>query len=64
MTKNGAKLTHAKQHYSREKVSNMPTKEVKQINQVKITYLSEKENEYGTNHFFQVFKYITFTRTN
>ena len=32
----------------------MPTKEVKQIKEIKVKYLSEKENEYGTNHFFQV----------
>ena len=32
----------------------MSTKEVKQIREIKLTYLSEKENEYGINHFFQV----------
>ena len=33
----------------------MPTaKEVKQIKEIKVKYLSEKENEYGTNHFFAV----------
>ena len=54
MTKNGAKLTHAKQHSSRENASNMDTKEIKQINQIKLEILFEKESEYGTNHFFQV----------
>ena len=49
MTKN-----KKKQHSSREKASNMDTKEVKQIKEIKLKYLSEKENEYGTNHFFQV----------
>ena len=32
----------------------MSTKEVKQIKEIKLKYLSEKENEFGTNHFFQV----------
>ena len=53
MTKN-----KKKQHSSREKASNMDTKEVKQIKEIKLKYLSEKENEYGTNHFFQVL-YVT-----
>ena len=50
MTKRGAQLTHAKQHSSRENATAMPTKELKKI---KLTYLLEKENEHGTNHFFQ-----------
>ena len=40
-----------KHHSSRENITNMSTKEVKEI---KLKYLSEKENEYGTNHFFEV----------
>ena len=32
----------------------MPTKEVKQIKGIKLRYLSQKENEYGTNHLYQV----------
>ena len=32
----------------------MSTKEVKEIKEIKLKYLSEKKNEYGTNHFFQV----------
>ena len=39
-------------HSSRENTTNMSTKEVKQITEIKLKYLSEKENEYGTNHFF------------
>ena len=54
MTKNGAQLTHAKHHSSRENASNMSTKEFKQIRETKLKYLSEKQNEYGTNHFSQV----------
>ena len=42
------------QHSSRENTSNMDTKELKQIKEIKLKYLSEKENEYGTNHLFQV----------
>ena len=54
MTKRGAQLTHAKHHSSRENTTNMDTKEVKQIREVKLKYLSEKQNEYGINHFYQV----------
>ena len=36
---------------SRENASNMYTKEVKQVKEIKIKYLSEKQNEYGINHF-------------
>ena len=32
----------------------MSTKEVKQVKEIKRKYLSEKEHEYGTNHFFGV----------
>ena len=32
----------------------MPTKEIKQIKEIKLRYLPQKENEYGTNHFFEV----------
>ena len=32
----------------------MNTKEVKQIKEIKLKYLSEKENEHGINHFFQL----------
>ena len=32
----------------------MNTKEVKQVKEIKLKYFSEKGNEYGTNHFFQV----------
>ena len=32
----------------------METKEVKQIKEIELKYLSEKESEYGTNHFFQL----------
>ena len=32
----------------------MSTKKVKQIKETKLKYLSEKENVYGTNNFFQV----------
>ena len=32
----------------------MHTKEIKQIKRNKLKHLSEKENEYGTNHFFDV----------
>ena len=35
-----------KPNSSREDTTNMPTKEVKQIKEIKHTYLSEKENEY------------------
>ena len=49
MTKN-----FKKKHYSRENASNMDTKEIKQIKKIKLKYLSGKENEYGTNHFFQL----------
>ena len=44
MTKNGAKLTHAKQHHSRENTFNMDTKEIKQVKEIKLKYLSEKQN--------------------
>ena len=54
MTKRGAQLTHAKHHSSRENTTNMDTKEVKQVRKFKLKYLSEKQNEYGTNHFYQV----------
>ena len=54
MTKRGAQLTHAKPNSSRENASNMITKEVKEIKEIKLKYLSEKENEHGTNNFFQV----------
>ena len=54
MTKRGAQLTHAKPNSAREDTSNMSTKEVKEIKEIKLKYLSEKKNEYGTNHFFQV----------
>ena len=47
MTKN------RKQHSPRENTTNMITKEVKQIREIKLKYLSEKENENGTNHIFQ-----------
>ena len=30
----------------------MPTKEVKSIKEIKLKYVSEKENEHGTHHFF------------
>ena len=43
-----------KQHSSRENASNMPTKESQQVKEIKLKYLSEKQNEHGTNHFFQV----------
>ena len=40
---------------SREHTTNiMATKEVKEIKEMKLKYLSEKENEYGTNQFFQL----------
>ena len=39
---------------SSEDESNMPTEEVKQIKESKLKYLSEKQNEFGTNHFYQV----------
>ena len=42
-----------KQHSSGENTTNIHTKEIKQIKEIKLKYLSEKENEYGTNHFFQ-----------
>ena len=32
----------------------MPTKEVKEIKEIKLKYVSEKENEYGTDHFFDI----------
>ena len=48
MTKN------KKHHYSSENAYSMSMKEVKQVKEIKLKYLSEKENEYGTNHFFQV----------
>ena len=32
----------------------MYTKEVKQIKEINLKYISEKENEHGINHFFQV----------
>ena len=39
---------------SRENTTNMSTKEVNEIKEIKLKCLSEKENEYGTNHFFEV----------
>ena len=48
MTKNN------KHHYSGENTTTMPTKEVKHVNEIKFKDLSEKDNEHGTNHFFQV----------
>ena len=32
----------------------MATKEVQQVKEIKLKYLSEKENEYGTNQFPQL----------
>ena len=32
----------------------MGTKDIKEIKEIKLKYLSETENEYGTNHFFEV----------
>ena len=37
-----------------ENITNMPTKEIKEIKEIKLKYLLEKENEHGTNHFFDV----------
>ena len=37
----------------------MSTKEGKQIREIKVKYLPEKGNEYGTNHFFQVLDITT-----
>ena len=57
MTKN------KKPNPSRENASNMDTKEVKQIKEIKLKYLSEKE----TNMVLIIFPitgYIIFTRAN
>ena len=57
MTKNGAKLTHAKHQQPKENSTNMPNikdKETKQIKELKLKYLSLKESEYGHNHMFAV----------
>ena len=43
-----------KNNYARENTTNMDTKEVKQIKEIQIGYLSEKENKYGTNNFFAI----------
>ena len=43
-----------KHHPSRENTTNMGTKDIKEIKEIKLKYLSETENEYGTNHFFEV----------
>ena len=32
----------------------MSTKKIEQIREIKLKYLSERENGYGTNHFFEV----------
>ena len=32
----------------------MDTTEIKQVKEIKLKYLSEKQNEHGTNHFFEV----------
>ena len=39
-----------KQQQNKETMPNIKDKEVKQIKELKVKYLSEKKNEYGNNH--------------
>ena len=43
-----------KQQQNKETMPNIKDKEVKQIKELKVKYLSEKKNEYGNNHMFAV----------
>ena len=43
-----------KQQQNKETMPNNKEKEVKQIKELKVKYLSEKKNEYGNNHMFAV----------
>ena len=45
-------MTKTKKTQPRENTTNMPTKGIKEIKEIKLKYLPEKENEYGTDHFF------------
>ena len=48
-------MTKNKQQPPKENNTNMPNnKEVNQIKELKVKYLPEKENEYGSNHLFHV----------
>ena len=43
-----------KRQQTKENMPNIKDKEVKQIKELKLKYLSLKENEYGRNHMFAV----------
>ena len=43
-----------KQQQNKETMPNIKDKEVKQIKELKVKYLSLKESEYGNNHMFAV----------